>query len=116
MRKSDALLDMPEPVRPNAAFISVGRGLFPLFVAAGFSEQQRAFSLQQRHVLVDDRPDESVIDGRILMGELVSEIDDPSSVRDRLESLRRRARECRDGLADDDKLSLHRRANEPEAA
>ena len=38
MRKSDALLDMPEPVRPNAAFISVGRGLFPLFLAAGFSE------------------------------------------------------------------------------
>ena len=37
-RKSDALLDMPEPVRPSAAFISVGRGLFPLFVSAGFVE------------------------------------------------------------------------------
>lgn len=47
------------------------------------------------------------------MGELVSEINDPSSIRDHFKCARCRARECRDCLADDDELSLHRRTNEP---
>jgi hypothetical protein len=70
------------------------RGLLPI----GVLEELPACLFQQWHIFFYDRPDESIIDRRVLMGELIAEIDDPAGVRDRPENRWRGAEKGCSGL------------------
>lgn len=60
--------------------------------------------------MLDDRPDEFIIDGRVLVSQLIAKVDDAPRLSDRVKSLRGDAGQYRDGLPDDDELPLDRGA------
>ncbi len=53
-----------------------------LFVGVGALEQCCAFTSKHKNVILDYRPDEFIIYRRVLVGQLVSEVNDTSGVSD----------------------------------
>lgn len=76
-------------------------------------KERRTFAPQHRNVRLRNRSDEGVVYRRVLVSQLIAEIDDPPRMRNGVEGIRCRARERRDGFAHDDELMLDRGANEP---
>ena len=64
-------------------------------------------------VVSGDEPDDGVVDVRVLLSKLVPEIYDAPGVGDSREELRRQPRKGGHRFADDDELTLNRRAHQP---
>ena len=52
-------------------------------------DERRALAAKHWHIMLDNRPHESVVDGWVLVSELVSEVHDPTRPRDCIKDLRR---------------------------
>ena len=64
--------------------------------------------MKHGRVVSGDEPDDSVVDVRVLVSELVPEVDDAPGVGDSREELRRQPGEGGHRFADDDELTLNR--------
>jgi hypothetical protein len=61
---------------------------------------------QHGHFAGHDRPHDGIVDGGVVVGELIAEVNDPSSVRDALRQVGFETQQRVDRLADQDELSL----------
>lgn len=69
-------------------------------------DERSAFAAKHWHIMLDNRPHDSVVDGCIRVSELVSEVHDSSRPRDCIKDLRREPGERRSGLSNDDELAF----------
>ena len=74
-----------------------------------------ALAAKHWHIMLHNRPHESVVDGWVLVSELISEVHDSPRPRDCIKDLRGEPGERRGGFSDDDELTFDRRADEAAA-
>ena len=89
---------------------AVSRSLLPSSARA--IEEGCTFAPKHRNVGLDKRPDDRVIPHRVLVRQLIAEVDDPSRMGNGVESFRCPTRERHDRLPDDDELTFDGRADE----
>ncbi len=83
-----------------------------MICGCGRIHEVRTFTSKNGNIGFNNRPNERVIDGPILMGQLVAEINDATRPRDCIEHLRRNPGKRRHSLTDDNELPLDRGPNE----